>query len=84
VTPRKARGPTTDTVNRAPVIDEIADHVDVLANPSSQKSQAEPIRAELISDGTCTANGLTVRVYAPMLALCRELVPNGLKRGGMT
>lgn len=38
-------------------VDEIADHVDTIAKPSSQPPQAEPLRAELTGD-TCSAAGL--------------------------
>jgi hypothetical protein len=38
-----------------------------------QQSTA-PIRARLISCDLCEAEGRTVRAYAPVLAMCRELV----------
>ena len=47
-----------------------------IAKPSSQRSQAVPIRAELV-DNLCTAAGLTARGFAPVIALCRELVAAG-------
>jgi hypothetical protein len=36
-----------------------------------------PIRADLSGADTCTAHGLTVRVAAPVFALCRKLVEAG-------
>jgi hypothetical protein len=37
-----------------------------IAKPSSQRSQAVPIRAELV-DNLCTAAGLTARGFAPVI-----------------
>jgi hypothetical protein len=59
------------------VVDEIATHVGATAKLSSQKSQAVPIRAELIGGNTCTAAGLLVRGSSPVLALCRDLIAAG-------
>ena len=41
--------------------------------PSLKQTQA-PITAELSGSDTCTTGGITVRGYAPALALCRELL----------
>jgi hypothetical protein len=35
------------------------------------------IRAEIVGDDTCSALGVTVRAYAPVLSLCRNLVEAG-------
>jgi hypothetical protein len=35
------------------------------------------IRAEIVGDDTCSALGVTVRAYAPVLSLCRKLVEAG-------
>ncbi len=39
-----------------------------------------PIRAEIVGDDTCIAQGITVRAAAPVLAMCRKLVENGFDR----
>ena len=36
------------------------------------------IRAELIGSNACTALGLTVHGYAPVLASCRQLIDTGI------
>ena len=38
---------------------------------------ADPIRAELSGNNSCTALGITVRAKAPVLALCRKLIAAG-------
>ena len=35
-------------------------------------------RAELVGSDTCTAAGLTVTAYAPVLVLCRSLIAAGM------
>jgi hypothetical protein len=40
-------------------------------------SRAHAVRADLIGSDTCTANGLTARGPAPVLALCRILIQHG-------
>ena len=47
-----------------------------LGPPKSEK-QTEPIRAELIGSETCSALGITVQAYMPVLTLCRALVAAG-------
>ena len=39
--------------------------------------RAPQVRAELIGDDTCTAQGITSRGYSPILDLCRELLAAG-------
>ena len=36
-----------------------------------------PIRAKIINDDRCEAEGYTVRGYSPVLAMCRKLVVAG-------
>ena len=36
-----------------------------------------PIRAELLGDDQCSANGIVARGYAPVLELCRQLIADG-------
>ena len=36
-----------------------------------------PVRAAIIGDDTCTADGITARAHAPALALCRKLIEAG-------
>ena len=36
------------------------------------------IRAELVGSNACTALGITVRGYAPVLSLCRKLIDTGI------
>lgn len=57
-------------------VDETADHVDTIANPTSQLLQAVPLRAELTGD-TCSAAGLRASGHAPVLALARMLIDAG-------
>jgi len=38
---------------------------------------AAAIRAELTGSNSCTALGITVHGYAPVLALCRQLIETG-------
>lgn len=40
-------------------------------------AQSETIRAELIGNDQCEANGIAVRESAPVLALCRRLIAAG-------
>jgi hypothetical protein len=60
----------------ARAVDGTADHVGAIAKPSSQPSQAAPLRAVLIGD-TCTAAGLAARGAGPVLVLCRLLIEAG-------
>jgi hypothetical protein len=48
----------------------------ILLQPQPQELTA-PIRATLIDSDRCEADGHTVRAYAPVLAMCRELVAAG-------
>jgi hypothetical protein len=38
---------------------------------------ATPIRAAIIEDDLCEAEGYSVRAYAPVLAMCRKLIEAG-------
>jgi hypothetical protein len=44
---------------------------------SNSLGDRDAIRAELAGDDAATANGITVRAYAPVLALCRKLIEAG-------
>jgi hypothetical protein len=46
-------------------------------NPPLSPNQ-EIIRAELTGSETCSAAGITVKAYAPVLVLCRELLAAGV------
>jgi hypothetical protein len=39
--------------------------------------ELSPVRAAIIGDDTCTADGITARAHAPALALCRKLIEAG-------
>jgi hypothetical protein len=39
--------------------------------------ELSPVRAAIIGDNTCTAEGITARSHAPVLALCRKLIEAG-------
>lgn len=47
------------------------------ANTSKPQELTTPIRATLIGCDRCEVEGHTVRAYAPVLAMCRELVAAG-------
>jgi hypothetical protein len=47
------------------------------ANTSKPQELTTPIRARLIGSDRCEVEGHTVRAYAPVLAMCRELVAAG-------
>ena len=49
------------------------------ANASKPQELASPIRATLIGCDRCEVEGYAVRAYAPLPAMCRELVAAGLK-----
>jgi hypothetical protein len=42
--------------------------------PSRPPNSRPQVRAELIGDDTCCAEGLTVRAHTPVLAMCRRLI----------
>ena len=44
----------------------------------SERSQTQVVRAELTGSNTCTAIGITAQGHAPALALCRQLLAQGL------
>jgi hypothetical protein len=44
----------------------------------SDRSETQPLFAELTGANTCTATGITARASAPVLALCRELLAAGV------
>ncbi len=45
--------------------------------PTITEVELSPVRAAIIGDDTCTADGITARTYAPALALCRKLIQAG-------
>ena len=45
---------------------------------SQTDSKTQALRAELIGSNSCTAAGVTAVSAAPVLALCRQLLANGL------
>jgi hypothetical protein len=50
------------------------------ANTSKPQKLISPIRATLIGSNRCEADGRAVRAYAPVLAICHELVAAGRGR----
>jgi hypothetical protein len=57
-----------------------SDHSSGLICPlnSQTEPRAQAVRADLTGSDTCSAAGITVRAYAPVLALCRQLLAAGL------
>ena len=48
-----------------------------IAPTESILSEPSPVRAAIIGNDTCTADGITARAHSPALALCRKLIEAG-------
>ena len=69
------RSPAANEAHGAPEADQLGGTVASENSLCSRSTQV--IRAELIGTDTCSAVGITVRVGAPVLTLCRRLIAVG-------
>jgi hypothetical protein len=73
---KKSARPTTAAANREPLrVDHAGRPIGTIA--TSKQDCLQVIRAEIIGENVCRAEGYTVRAAAPVLAACRELIAIG-------
>ena len=74
------KSPGAVAARGASEIDELGPHVVSEISVPETLAQA-PIFAILLGSDRCTADGISVRAYAPVLALCRALIDAGYDPG---
>jgi hypothetical protein len=72
----KRKSPGAMAAHGAFEIDELGEHVVSKARRRRNRAQV-PVRATLIGDDRCVAEGVTAQGTAPVLDLCRKLIKAG-------